>query len=47
MWLLNKTPFPFLLKLKQLLSLIKVFNWFAADRKMLLICRLKFNLSSK
>ena len=47
MWLLIKTPFPFLLKLKQLLSLIKAFGWFAADQQMLLICRLRFNLSSK
>ena len=37
----------FALKFKQLSSIIKAFGWFENDLQMLLICRLKFNLSSK
>ena len=33
-------------KLRNWLSLIKVFNWFAADLQILLICKLRLSLSS-
>ena len=45
MQLLNKLFFA--LKFKQLSSIIKAFGWFENDLQMLLICRLKFNLTSK